>query len=158
LSAALSKDDKRLQTSVLFAVVAGSLFIVFLTVFLFNHADPKGDGMEMVEVGAAFMLIFLPLSLPAYLLAKEGHFLILAAFLAGLAAILYFLFWLEILDELGIQAAPWAGLAGECVRNRSSFSLEMSSQTGNRNNLRRHGRAGILAWPDAFDPSRCSRP
>jgi len=54
------------------------------------------------------MLIFLPLSLPAYLLAKNGRFLILAALLAGLAAILYFLLWLEILDELGIQAAPWA--------------------------------------------------
>jgi hypothetical protein len=108
MSAALSKDDKRLKASVLFAVAAESLFIVFLTVFLFNHADPKGDGMEMVAVSAAFMLIFLPLSLPAYLLAKNGRFLILAAFLAGLAAILYFLFWLEILDELGIQAAPWA--------------------------------------------------
>ena len=112
MSAALSKDDKRLQTSVLFAVAAESLFIVFLTMFLFNHADPKGDGMEMVAVSAAFMLIFLPLSLPAYLLAKNGRFLILAAFLAGLAAILYFLFWLEILDELGIQAAPWAGFSG----------------------------------------------
>ena len=37
-----------------------SLFIVFLTVFLFNHANPKGDGMEMVVVGAAMMFIFLP--------------------------------------------------------------------------------------------------
>jgi hypothetical protein len=108
----ISQDDRRLRTSVLFAVAAESLFIVFLTVFLFNHADPKGDGMEMVAVSAAFMLIFLPLSLPAYLLAKNGRFLILAAFLAGLAAILYFLFWLEILDELGIQAAPWAGFSG----------------------------------------------
>jgi len=65
--------------------------------------------MEMVASSAAFMLIFLPLSLPAYLVAKSGRFLILAAFLAGLSAVLYFLFWLEILDELGIQAAPWAG-------------------------------------------------
>ena len=64
--------------------------------------------MVMVASSAAFMLIFLPLSLPAYLLAKNGRFLILAALLAGLAAILYFLLWLEILDELGIQAAPWA--------------------------------------------------
>ena len=92
----------------LFAVAVESLFILFLTVFLFNHADPKGDGMEMVASSAAFMLIFLPLSLPAYLLAKSGRLLILAALLAGLAAVLYFLFWLEILDELGIQAAPWA--------------------------------------------------
>jgi hypothetical protein len=55
---------------VLLAVAAQSLFLVFLTVFLLNHADPKGDGMEMVASGAAFMLIFLPLSLPAFILAK----------------------------------------------------------------------------------------
>jgi hypothetical protein len=42
----LSPDDRRLRASVLFAVAAESLFIVFLTVFLFNHANPKGDGME----------------------------------------------------------------------------------------------------------------
>ena len=104
----LSQGDRRLRASVLFAVAAESLFLVFLTVFLFNHADPKGDGMEMVASGAAFMLIFLPLSLPAFLLAKNGRWLVFAAILAGLAAILYFAFWLEILDELHIQAAPWA--------------------------------------------------
>jgi hypothetical protein len=108
MSKTLSQDDKRLKASVLFAVAVESLFILILTVFLFNHANPQGDGMEMVASSAAFMLIFLPLSLPAYLLAKSNRFLILAALLAGLAAILYFLVWLEILDELGIQAAPWS--------------------------------------------------
>ncbi len=100
--------DRRLRTSVLFAVAAESLFLVFLTVFLFNHADLKGDGMEMVASGAAFMLIFLPLSLPAFLLAKEGRHLVVAALFAGLAAFVYFAFWFEILDEFGIQAAPRA--------------------------------------------------
>jgi hypothetical protein len=75
---------------------------------LFNHANPKGDGMELVGAGAAFMLIFLPLSLPAFALAKQGRYLIVAAVLAGLAAILYFVLWLEILDEIGLQTAPWA--------------------------------------------------
>ena len=103
----LSPDDRRLRASVLFAVAAESLFIVFLTVFLFNHANPKGDGMEMVAVGAAMMFIFFPLSLPAYALASQGRYLIAAAVLAGLAAILSFLLWLQILDELGIQPAPW---------------------------------------------------
>ena len=69
----------------LFAVAAESLFIVFLTVFLFNHANPKGDGMEMVAVGVAMMFIFFPLSLPAFALAKQGRYLIVAAVLAGLA-------------------------------------------------------------------------
>ena len=57
---AAGPGDRRLRASVLFAVAAQSLFLVFLTVFLFNHADPKGDGMEMVVSGAAFMLIFMP--------------------------------------------------------------------------------------------------
>lgn len=103
----LCPDDRRLRTSVLFAVAAESLFIVFLTMFLFNHANPKGDGMEMVAVGAAMMFIFFPLRLPAYALASQGRYLIVAAVLAGLAAILSFLLWLQILDELGIQPAPW---------------------------------------------------
>jgi hypothetical protein len=78
-----------LRASVLFAVAAQSLFLVFLTVFLFNHADPKGDGMEMVASGAAFMLIFMPFSLPAFILAKKGRH---SALLAGLAAFAYFAF------------------------------------------------------------------
>ena len=105
---AAGPGDRRLRASVLLAVGAQSLFLVFLTVFLFNHADPKGDGMEMVGVGAAFMLIFLPLSLPAFLLAKGGRHLVVAAFLAALAAIFYFAIWFQLLDELGIQGAPWS--------------------------------------------------
>ena len=100
--------DRRLRASVLLVVAAQSLFLVFLTVFLFNHANPKGDGMEMVGVGAAFMFIFLPLSLPAFLLAKESRYLMIAAVLAGLAAFAYFALWLEMLDELHIDSAPWS--------------------------------------------------
>jgi hypothetical protein len=100
--------SRRLRTSILLVVAAQSLFLVFLTVFLFNHADPMGDGMEMVGVGAAFMFIFLPLSLPAFILAKESRYLVVAAVLAGLAAFGYFTLWLEVLDELHISAAPWS--------------------------------------------------
>lgn len=92
--ASAGEGDRHLRASVFFAVAAQSLFLIFLTVFLFNHADPKGDGMEMVGVGAAFIL------------AKEGR-LVAAALLAGLAAFLYFALWFQLLDELGIQPAPW---------------------------------------------------
>jgi hypothetical protein len=44
----------------------------------------------------------------AWILAKQGRFLVTAAFIAAFAAILYFLLWLELLDELGIARAPWA--------------------------------------------------
>ena len=64
----LSQGDRHLRTSVLFAVAVHSLFILFFTVFLFQHANPMGDGMEMVGSSIAFMFIFLPFSLPAYLL------------------------------------------------------------------------------------------
>jgi len=103
----LSQGDRHLRTSVLFAVAVHSLFILFFTVFLFQHADPMGDGMEMVGSSIAFMFIFLPFSLPAYLLAKSGRLLILAALLALIASFLYFVLWLEFLDELSIQPAPW---------------------------------------------------
>jgi len=105
---AAGPGDRRLRASVLLAVGAQSLFLVFLTVFLFNHADPKGDGMEMVGRGAAFMFIFLPLSLPAFILAKEGRHLVVPALLAALAAFAYFAIWFQLLDELGVKAAPWS--------------------------------------------------
>jgi hypothetical protein len=64
--------------------------------------------MEMVGASAAFMFIFLPFTLPALILAKESRHLVVAALLAGIAAVLYFLIWLELLAELGIQEAPWS--------------------------------------------------
>jgi hypothetical protein len=105
---AAGPGDGRLRLSVLLAVAAEIAFLVFLTVFLWQHANPKGDGMEIVGVGAAFMFIFLPLTLPALMLAKERRHLVVAAFLAALAAVLYFAFWFELLAELGLQEAPWS--------------------------------------------------
>ena len=43
--------------------------------------------MEMVGVGFAFMLIFLPFTMPSFILARHGRWLVLAAGLAALAAI-----------------------------------------------------------------------
>jgi hypothetical protein len=54
------------------------------------------------------MFIFLPLTLPAFILAKESRHLVLAAGLAGVAAFAYFALWLQLLDELGLGAAPWS--------------------------------------------------
>ena len=76
--------------------------------FLFKHANPKGDGMEMVAVGVAIMFIFLPLSLPAYSLAKpralshprgpsRADRVVLSISACGC----------KFLDELSIQPAPW---------------------------------------------------
>jgi hypothetical protein len=105
---AAGPGNRRLRASVLFAAAAEIAFLVFLTVFLWNHADPKGDGMEMLGASAAFMFIFLPFTLPALILAKESRYLVLAASLAGIAAFLYFGLWLEMLEEIHIQQAPWS--------------------------------------------------
>jgi hypothetical protein len=67
-----------------------------------------GDGMEMVGVSMAFIFIFLPFTLPALVLAKESRYLVFAAILASIGAILYFALWLEMLDELHLQPAPWS--------------------------------------------------
>ena len=99
--------DRKLRLSVLLATGLETAFLVSLAVFLFRHANPMGDGMEMVGAGAAFMLIFLPFTLPSLILAKERRYLVVAAFLAGLAAVLYFLLWFEALSEFSIRAAPW---------------------------------------------------
>ena len=95
--------DKKLRLSVLLATGLETAFLVFL----FRHANPMGDGMEMVGAGAAFMFIFLPFTLQALILAKERRYLVVAPFLAGLAAVLYLLLWLEAISKLGIRAAPW---------------------------------------------------
>ena len=81
--------DERLRLSILLACGIEAAFIVFLAVFLFQHADPHGDGMEMAAVGFAFMLIFLPFTLPA-------------AGVAALAAVAYLALWLEMVSELGL--------------------------------------------------------
>ena len=68
--------DSRLTTSrvsVLLACANEAAFIVFLTWFLFQHADPRGDGMEMAGVGFAFMLIFFAIHLGLCLPPDSPH-------------------------------------------------------------------------------------
>jgi hypothetical protein len=100
-SKSLSVGDERLRLSVLLTCGIEAAFVVFLAVFLFQHADPRGDGMEMAGVGFAFMLMFLP-SLPAFILARHRRWLVVAAGVAALAAVAYFALWLEMVSELGL--------------------------------------------------------
>jgi hypothetical protein len=71
------------------------------------------------------------------------------------------------LTEAGWQATTESPRIARGVNPIRSFAREQKMivdhgtpalQASNRNDLTRQGRAGILAWPDAFDPSRCSRP
>jgi hypothetical protein len=101
-SKSLSVGDERLRLSVLLTCAIEAAFIVFLTVFLFQHSNPHGDGMEMAGVGFAFILIFLPFTLPAFILARHRRWLVLAAGLAAIAAVGYFALWLELVSEMGL--------------------------------------------------------
>jgi hypothetical protein len=59
----------------------------------------------MVGVGFAFMLIFLPFTLPAFILARNGRWLVLATALAAIGAFAYFGLWLEMVGELELPKA-----------------------------------------------------
>ena len=87
-------------------VGAGCMVVAMLSGFLLRELS--GLFAVSILVGAAFMFIFLPLTLPAFILAKESRHLVLAAGLAGIAAFAYFALWLQLLDELGLGAAPWS--------------------------------------------------
>jgi len=101
-SKSLSVGDERLRLSVLLTCGIEAAFVVFLAVFLFQHADPRGDGMEMAGVGFAFMLMFFAIHLPAFILARHRRRLVVAAGVAALAAVAYFALWLEMVSELGL--------------------------------------------------------
>lgn len=81
------------------------LFVITLSVFISAHANPRGDGMEFVAVGAAIMLLELPFTVPAFILAVWGRALGVAAGLAGFATFAYFIFWIQVYTELTARTA-----------------------------------------------------
>jgi len=97
---------------VLLTLTALLIPFAVLPIFLSLERIPRNLLEASADLGASnlqsFRRVVLPLSLPAFLLAKEGRHLVVAACLAGLAAFAYFAFWFEILAELGIQKAPWS--------------------------------------------------
>jgi len=81
------------------------LFIVCLTVFIARHMDPRGDGMEFVAVSAAIMLLEIPFTIPAFILAIRGKALGIAACLAGFASFAYVIFWVQLSAEMTARAS-----------------------------------------------------
>ena len=94
------RGQRQLRLGVLAATALETLFVVYIGVIVVRGADPKGGGMELVAVGAAVM-IYLTLTLPALLIALTGRrHLILAAVLAGLAALAFGSLGAEVLTEM----------------------------------------------------------
>jgi hypothetical protein len=89
-----------LRIAVLLLTAAQMMFIVFLTVFIVRHMNPLGDGMEFVVVSAAIMLLEIPFTIPAFILAAKGKALGVAACLAGFATFAYVIFWIQVYAEM----------------------------------------------------------
>jgi hypothetical protein len=97
--------NSALRLALLTLTVAQMLFIVALTVFIIRHMNPQGDGMEFVAVSAAIMLLEIPFTIPAFILAVRGKALWVSAGLAGFATLAYALFWMQVTAELTAKAA-----------------------------------------------------
>jgi hypothetical protein len=89
-----------LRIALLVLTAAQMMFIVFLTVFIIRHMNPQGDGMEFVAVSAAIMLLEIPFTIPAFVLAFRGKALGVAACLAGFATFAYVIFWIQVYAEM----------------------------------------------------------
>ena len=97
--------DKRLRLSVLFACGMEAAFILFLTVFLFQHAEPHGDGMEM---GLCWFCFYAGLS--AFHLARvhprtQWKVACSCRWPRGSRGVAYFGLWPELVSELGLPKA-----------------------------------------------------
>lgn len=82
-------------------IIAGAqtLFWLYTFYYIIAHANPMGDGFEMVAI-MPMGLIFFALVLPALQMARRGRSLGLAAILCLLALFANFIVWNEIVSEL----------------------------------------------------------
>lgn len=94
-----------LRIAVLLLTAAQMMFIVVLTMFIIRHMNPLGDGVEFVVVSAAIMLLEIPFTVPAFILAVKGKALGVAACLAGFATFAYVIFWIQVYAEMTAKTA-----------------------------------------------------
>jgi hypothetical protein len=92
-----------LRLFLLLLTTAQMLFIIFLTVFIVRNVNPRGDGMEFVAVSAAIILLEIPFTIPAFILAVRGKALGIAACLAGFASFAYVIFWIQVHAEMTVK-------------------------------------------------------
>ena len=95
-------NQRALRLGVLLLTAVETLYLVPLFALIVKHHNPRGGGMEFVAIGAWVMFFYLPLVLPATILAIKGRHLAVAAGLAVVAAIAEFWFWTQILGELKV--------------------------------------------------------
>jgi hypothetical protein len=94
-----------LRIVLLLLTLAQMVFVVALTVFVIRHVTPLGDGMEFVAVSAAILLLEVPFTIPAFILAVRGQALGIAACLAGFSTFAYVIFWVQVYAEVAAKPA-----------------------------------------------------
>src|SRR5688572_10048064 len=67
--------------------------------------EPAGRRHGVVAVSAAIMLLEIPFTIPAFILAVRGKALGVAACLAGFATFAYVIFWIQVYAEVTAKAA-----------------------------------------------------
>jgi hypothetical protein len=90
------------------------------------------------------LLIFFPLTLPAFLLARTGRLLVVAAALAAFAAFAYFALWLDTLRELGLPARDRYYVVLDTVGNCSVVDSKPSARSGLKIIGDKHGYPSML--------------
>lgn len=86
----------------LFSIVQ-TAFWIYTWYYLIAHANPKGDGMELVAT-VPLTLIFLIFVLPAFFMGLAGRALRTSVVLLLLGFCANALLWMQILSELAPHA------------------------------------------------------
>jgi hypothetical protein len=88
-----------LRMAALTVAAAEAVFWVYSIIYVIRHANPMGDGMELVAI-MPLSVLFGALTLPALLLARGGRWIKTSVAFALASGVANFLLWQEILYEL----------------------------------------------------------
>jgi hypothetical protein len=100
-----STRTKMLRAAIYACVVVQVLIYLYLFVYIGQHSNPKGDGMEWVAIvpGGAVLAVG---ALPAWMLRERNRLLPLALIAACAGILLNLAFLYEIAREFAESAAP----------------------------------------------------
>ena len=94
-----TETGKAARWTIMAIAAAQTLFWLYTIYYVIVHASPKGDGFELVAI-MPMSVIFLAFGLPAFLKARAGRSLKVAAILCLIGLAANFLVWAQILSEL----------------------------------------------------------
>ena len=81
------------------------VFLVLVTMLVVLDMNAHGDGKEYAAVAVAIMLLEIPFTIPAFILAFRDKALGIASCMAGFATFAYVLFWVQLYAEVTTRGA-----------------------------------------------------